>query len=123
MILLLLAAADSGDSIDIPNLTGLGVGAVLLALVFRTLWKQEGGWRSVLTASRDDAREARSDAAAARADAAAARSDARAARSAEKECQIRLGRMQQQVDALTEKQANTSRRLDSLDSGEHPTTD
>lgn len=123
MILLLLAAADSGDSMDISNLTGLGVGAILLALVFRTLWKQEGGWRSVLTASRDDAAAARTDAATARSDAAVARQDAREARSAEKECRSRLGRLQEQIDALTERQARTTRRLDSIDSGEHPTTD
>lgn len=110
-------------TIDLPNLTGLGVGAVLLALVFRTLWRQEGGWRSVLTASREDAAAARADAQTARTDAAAARDDARQARSAEKECQRRLGRLQAQVDELTVQHSSTRRRVDELDSGEHPTTD
>jgi hypothetical protein len=68
---------------DAPNLVGLGIGAVLLLLVFRTLWRQEDGWRNVLEAARQDA-------AAARADAAAARADAAAARAAESECRRQL---------------------------------
>lgn len=120
---MIVAVVDSGAGLDFANLTGLGVGAVLLALVFRTLWRQEGGWRSVLNASREDARLAREDAAAARTDASAARSEARHARSAERECQRRVERLQEQLDSLTETTTRHTRRLDSLDSGEHPTTD
>lgn len=110
---------------DFANLTGVGIGAVLLALVFRTLWRQEGGWRSVLTASREDAAQARTDAAAARTDAAAARSDARDARAAERECQRKVARLQDQIDELREISSSSVGRLDRMDehSGEHGITD
>ena len=107
-----------GAEIDFANLTGVGIGAVLLALVFRTLWRQEGGWRAVLDSSRDDARVAREDAAAAREDAAAARVEAREARSNERECERRLARLEDLVGENT-------RRLDTIDgtpSGEIPAT-
>jgi len=115
-------------SIDVGNLTGVGVGAVLLALVFRTLWRQEGGWRSVLTASREDAAQARADAAAARVDAAAARDDARLARTAEAECRLRLARLDREVAQLKAASSTNARRLDELDpavdtSGEVPIID
>lgn len=118
-----------GD-IDTGNLAGLSIGAILLALTFRTLWRQEGGWRSVLTASREDATLARQDAAVAREDAAQAREDAAAARveaqtarNAERECQRRLGALQAQVDQLAERSASSRDRLDRLESGEHPIVD
>ena len=79
--------------IDLANLSGIGIGAVLLALVFRTFWKQEGGWRAVLTASRDDA-------ASARADALALRADVTAAREAERRCLDRLGQLERRLEAL-----------------------
>lgn len=76
---------------DAPHeVVGLGIGAVLLLLVFRTLWRQEDGWRSVLHAAREDATVARADAAAARADAAAARAASAAAAARETECQQHL---------------------------------
>lgn len=96
----MILGADPND-IDLGSLTGLGVLGALLGLVFRTLWKQEGGWRSVLNASREDAKLARDDAAAARIDAAAARADTRAARGAEAECRRALAHLQEQVDELT----------------------
>lgn len=102
------------DALDPANVTGLSVGAVLLGLVFRTLWKQEGGWRAVLAATQADAATARTEAAAARADAAAARSDARLARNSEQECRRRLSALEQQ-------QRHTTLRLNSLDSGDTPT--
>jgi len=111
------------DSIDFANLTGVGIGAVLLALVFRTLWRQEGGWRAVLDSSREDAKQAREDASAARADAAAARTDAREARGAERECQRRLARLEDMVGEIRASSATNTRRLDQLDgtpSGEVP---
>ena len=104
------------DSLNFANLTGLGTGAVLLALVFRTLWRQEGGWRAVLDSSRSDAKLAREDAAAAREDSAAARSEARQARNAERECQRRVSRLEGMIAELrTASDSNTS-RLDDLDS-------
>ncbi len=118
-----------GD-IDTGNLAGLSIGAILLALTFRTLWRQEGGWRSVLTASREDATQARTDAAAARTDAAAARTDAAAARveaqtarNAERECQRRLGALQAQVDQLARRSMTDGHRIDRMESGEHPIVD
>lgn len=114
------------EQLDLANLTGLGVGAVLLALVFRTLWRQEGGWRAVLTASREDAKTAREDAAAARQDAAAARADAREARNAERECQRRVGRLEDQIAEIRATSSANTQRLDERDrhdSGEVPRTD
>lgn len=79
---------------DAPtNLVGLGIGAVLLLLVFRTLWRQEDGWRHVLEAARQDAADARADAAAARADAAAARS-------AEAECRAQMAKFAEELAQL-----------------------
>ncbi len=78
---------------DAPNLVGLGIGAVLLLLVFRTLWRQEDGWRHVLEAARQDA-------AAARQDAAEARSDAAAARAAEADCHNQMAEMRIRISAL-----------------------
>lgn len=113
----------AADSIDFANLTGVGIGAVLLALVFQTLWHQEGGWRAVLDSSRTDAKQAREDASAARADAAAARLDAREARSAERECQRRLARLEDMVGEIRAAGAQNTHRLDAIDgtpSGEVP---
>lgn len=86
----MIAAGADTASLDLGNLTGISIGALLLALVFRTLWRQDGAWRNVLTASREDAAQARTEAQEARTDAAAAREDARLARAAERECQRRL---------------------------------
>lgn len=116
----------AADSIDFANLTGVGIGAVLLALVFRTLWRQEGGWRAVLDSSRTDAKQAREDASAARADAAAARTDAREARSAERECQRRLSRLEEMIGELRASSSSNTARLDVMDatpSGEVPRID
>lgn len=116
----------AADSVDFANLTGLGIGAVLLALVFRTLWRQEGGWRAVLDSSRTDAKQAREDAAAARADAAAARTDAREARSNERECHRRLARLEEVIGELRASSTSNTRRLDEIDatpSGEIPRID
>lgn len=113
----------AADSVDFANLTGLGIGAVLLALVFRTLWRQEGGWRAVLDSSREDAKQAREDAAAARADAAAARLDAREARLAERECQRRVTRLEEMIADVRAAGAQNTHRLDTMDgtpSGEVP---
>lgn len=76
-----------------PNLVGLGIGAVLLLLVFRTLWRQEESWTGLIAAARDDAAEARKDAAAARADAAIARD-------AEALCRQRLDEAFRRIAAL-----------------------
>lgn len=76
-----------------PNLTGLGIGAVVLAFVFRTLWRQDAGWSEILAGARADAEQARSDA-------AAARSDAAAARHAETECRRRLLALEEDVQML-----------------------
>lgn len=116
----------AADSVDFANLTGLGIGAVLLALVFRTLWRQEGGWRAVLDSSRTDAKQAREDAAAARADAAAARLDAREARLAERECQRRVTRLEEMIADVRAAGAQNTHRLDTMDatpSGEVPQID
>jgi len=113
----------AADSIDFANLTGVGIGAVLLALVFRTLWRQEGGWRAVLDSSRSDAKVAREDSAAARADASAARSEARDARLAERECQRRVARLEDMIGEIRSAGASNTSRLDDLDgtpSGEIP---
>ena len=115
----------AADSIDFANLTGVGIGAVLLALVFRTLWRQEGGWRAVLDSSREDAKIARLDAAAAREDASAARSEARQARSAERECQRRVSRLEEMIADVRAAGAHNTQRLDTLGaspSGEIPIT-
>lgn len=123
-----------GADLDPTNLTGLGIGAILLALVFRTLWKQEGGWRAILEAARADAKQARTDAADARTDAAEARADARAARAdaaearnAEARCQADLGKIARRFDDLLEaSEKRTTRRvahLEELTSGEIPRTD
>lgn len=111
----------SADSIDFANLTGLGLGGVLLALVFRTLWRQEGGWRAVLDSSRTDAKQAREDASAARADAsaaraeaAAARADAREARRAETECQRRVARLEEEIADVRATGAANTARLDNI---------
>jgi hypothetical protein len=110
------------SDLDAINLTGLSIGAVVLALVFRTLWKQEGGWRSVLNASREDAHAARLDAAAAREDAGEARSDARQARLAEQECRVRLSRLEDRLDKM-QLQRDTDRSDDQrrrTQEGNHP---
>lgn len=112
--------------LDPTNITGLGIGAVLLALVFRTLWKQEGGWRAILEAARMDAKEARADAATARSDASAARADASLARTAEARCQSDLGKLARRFDELLEaSERRTHRRVQQLEqrhSGEIPIT-
>lgn len=123
----------AADSIDFANLTGVGIGAVLLALVFRTLWRQEGGWRAVLDSSRtdakqarDDAKQAREDAAAARADAAAARTECREARANERECHRQLAQVRTEIGELRASSSSNTRRLDVIDatpSGEVPQID
>lgn len=116
----------AADSIDFANLTGVGIGAVLLALVFRTLWRQEGGWRAVLDSSRTDAKQAREDASAARADAAQARIEAREARSNERECHRRLARLEEVIGELRASSTSNTHRLDVIDatpSGEIPRID
>lgn len=107
---------------DLGGLGGLGVGTALMAFVFRTLWRQEGGWRSVLNASREDAAEARKEASEARkeaslarTDAAGAREDARIARRAETECQRRLARLDIAVAELVERSTSNSHRLDAVE--------
>ncbi len=120
----LVAAATDLDAV---NITGVGLGAVLLALVFRTLWKQEDGWRGVLQAARDDASSSRAEASAARADASAARQDAAAARAdawearkAEESCRRRLDLLSEKLQIVQESTHRNSKRLDDLDTGEHP---
>jgi len=71
-----------GAEIDIPNLSGLGIGAVVLTLVFRTLWQQNDGWKSVLAGAIEEAKVARAEADAAREESRAAREDAGRAREA-----------------------------------------
>lgn len=95
--------ADGGgliDSVATPQNISLGIGATVLAFVFRTLWKQDGGWERVLAATQASADAARADATAARADAAAARTDAAAARNAETECRRRLDELTARVRDL-----------------------
>ena len=118
------------DAADYGNWTGLGIGGLVVGLVFRTLWKQEGGWRSVLTASRDDAATARTDAATARTDAAtartdastaradaqAARADAATARAAEYKCIERLTALDLKVAAIATTASDNKDRLDVIDS-------
>ena len=121
------------DAVDFANLTGVGIGAILLALVFRTLWRQEGGWRAVLDSSREDAKVAREDAAAARADAAAARTDASSARAdagearrAERECQRRVAQLEVQISEVRETSSSNTARLDHIGgrrAGEVPNLD
>lgn len=111
------------DSVaDLTNPVSLGLGGILLVLVFRTLWKQEGGWRAVLTASRDDAAAARADAATARLDAAAARTDAAAMRQAESECRSRLAQLDMKVAQIAANSSKNTRRLDKIATDE-PRTD
>lgn len=119
--------------VDFANLTGVGVGAILLTLVFRTLWRQEGGWRAVLDSSREDAAAARADAAAARADAAQARTDASTARAdagearrAERVCQRRMAELEVQISELRATGAANTARLDHIGgrrAGEAPNLD
>lgn len=106
---------------DLANLTGVGIGAILLALVFRTLWRQEGGWRAVLDSSREDAKVARADAAAARADAAAARTeaaqartDAGEARGAERECQRRVAHLEVLIGEIRATGEQNTERLNNI---------
>jgi len=66
--------------IDLTGLTGLGTGAVILVLIFRTLWRTDDSWNRLLDAERRRAEDSTEDAEAARADAAAARQDAAYAR-------------------------------------------
>lgn len=80
--------------VDLTGLTGLGTGAVVLVLIFRTLWRTDDSWKALLDAERrraedsaHDAEAARADAATAREDAAVARSDAADARAAAKAAQ------------------------------------
>lgn len=99
---------------DLANLTGVGIGAILLALVFRTLWRQEGGWRAVLDSSREDAKVARADAAAARADAAQARADAGEARGAERECQRRVAHLEVLIGEIRATSEQNTERLNNI---------
>lgn len=99
---------------DLANLTGVGIGAILLALVFRTLWRQEGGWRAVLDSSREDAKVARADAAAARADAAQARADAGEARGAERECQRRVAHLEVLIGEIRAANEQNTERLNNI---------
>jgi uncharacterized membrane protein YccC len=80
------------DFID-PQYISLGAAGGLLALVIRTLLRQEDGWRTVLEAAKQDAQDARNDA-------AIARLDASAARAAESECRRRLDDADRRVDLL-----------------------
>jgi hypothetical protein len=74
------------DGVDVPNLGGLGIGAALLVLAVRVLFRQGDGWQDVLRSAREDA--------------AAARSDAAAARDAESECRRRLAHLEQRLGEL-----------------------
>jgi hypothetical protein len=121
-----IAGVGEGGAFELGNLTGIGLAGVLLALVFRTLWRQEGGWRSVLTASIGDATAARADAELAREDARAAREDARKAREdaerardAEAECRRRVQSLQRQLDRLVERLDQTDRHVGRLEQTEH----
>lgn len=95
-------ATDAAE--QIARFAGLGVGGLLLALIFRTLWRMSGdserltsSYGKALKAAQDDAKEAR-------ADAAAARVDARAAWAAQMQCEARSlateTKLQRQITAL-----------------------
>jgi len=71
------------EGVDVPNLGGLGIGAALLVLAVRVLFRQGDGWQDVLRSAREDA--------------AAARADAAAAREAESECRRRLAHLETRI--------------------------
>lgn len=83
-----------------PQLIPLGLAGALLGFVFRTIWRQDSGWQSVMAAVRQDAADARADAAAARSDAAAARADATAARNAESVCRVLIAEQEARIREL-----------------------
>lgn len=84
-----MAAAE----LDPQQWVSLGLGGAVLGFVFRTLWRQDVGWRSVLDAARADAADARADAASARADAAAARA-------AEAVCRVLISELEARIREL-----------------------
>ena len=76
-----------------PNLTGLGIGAVVLAFVFRRLWRQDASWPGWLASAKHAAEQARTDA-------AIARAEALASRESESECRRRLSALELAVEQL-----------------------
>jgi len=111
----------AGD-LDPQQLVSLGLGGTVLAFVFRTLWRQDTGWRSVLDAARADATAARTDAANAREDAAAARADAAAARSAESMCRVLIAELEARIREDMTALAEISRLLEARND-RHPEED
>ena len=68
------------EGLDLTGVSGLGVASLVLALMFRTLWRLPGEWNRLLEAERSSTEEARRDATVARREAAEARIDATEAR-------------------------------------------
>lgn len=103
----LLAAVE--DLTGLGNLVPVGTLGILITLLFRSLWRTDSSWRSLVTAEREAAQSARFDAETARADAAAARSETAHLRAAMqgkdreiRDLQGQLRNVQEQLDALRE---------------------
>jgi uncharacterized protein (DUF3084 family) len=68
------------DTLDLPGIGALSVSTAILVLVFRTLWRQDHTWRTLIDTEREASTDFRQDAAAARTDAKSAREEAAEAR-------------------------------------------
>lgn len=99
---------------DLTGLTGLGTGAIILVLIFRTLWRTDDSWKALLDAERRRATEMTVDAAAARGDAAQAREDARHARADAADAREAARIAQRAFDHCEIEHAATRDRLDRL---------
>jgi len=64
------------DDLDLTPVIPFGLGGLVVAFIFRTLWRQDSGWQALIVAERQTAADARNDAAAAREEAQRARQTA-----------------------------------------------
>ena len=81
------------EALDPQQFIPLGIMGVVAALLFRSWWRTEDGWKTMFDTARQDAADAR-------ADAAIARQDASAARATEAECRRRLDANEAQIHLL-----------------------
>jgi hypothetical protein len=88
------------DQIGGPSVFGLA--AVILVLMFRTLWRQDGSWKVLLEEERKAGDDARDDASTARAEARQARIEAHEARLATDRCEREHEATRRRFDRLVD---------------------
>lgn len=110
--------------IDVTGLAGISVATALLAFVFRTLWRQDSGWRSLLeqerqaaVEARKEADEAREEATQARKEAAEARAEAVKARAETLKCQVEHEHTDRRLKNLIQQLRDAGIPLDDIPEG------